>query len=306
MDRLTLMQTFVQVAECASFSAAADVLRSTQSNVSKMIRTLEDQLNVALFTRTTRKITLTEEAQRLLPHAKALIERYGAAVEATTGNHAEPRGHIRFLTSDGLGRMLFLPYLSGFLSRYPHISVEHIVTDRKIDLVENNIDLALRMGDLKDSSYKAKRIGLTRRVTVASPDYLQARGTPHKPDDLANHNCISFTRLAEYTGTNNGWEYRDPKSGKNVSVTISGNYASDNSSTVRLAALDGVGIYQGPNWLFGNDVAQGKLKEILSHYEMEPFPIYLIHPAADYLPQRLRVFMDYLAHEFSLNPWVAG
>ncbi len=306
MDRITLMQTFVQVAESGSFSGASDALRTTQSSVSKLIRALERQLNTSLFTRTTRRITLTEEAHRLLPHAKVLIERYAAAMEATTGTRAEPRGHIRFLTSDGLGRMLFLPYLSGFLSRYPHITVEHIVTDRKIDLVENNIDLALRMGDLKDSSTKAKRIGLTRRVTVASPDYLKARGTPKKPEDLLQHNCISFTRLAEYTGASDAWEYRDPKTQKNISIPVSGNYASDNSSTVRQAALDGIGVYQGPNWLFGKDITHGLLKEILSRYEMEPFPIYLIHPAADYLPQRLRVLMDYLAHEFSLNPWVAG
>ena len=306
MDRITLMQTFVQVAESGSFSAAADALRTTQSSVSKLIRALEGLLNTSLFTRTTRKITLTEEAVRLLPHAKALVERYAAAMEATTGTRAEPRGHIRFLTSDGLGRMLFLPYLSGFLSRYPHITVEHIVTDRKIDLVENNIELALRMGDLKDSSTKAKRIGLTRRVTVASPDYLKARGTPKTPQDLAEHNCIMFTRLSEYTGKGDAWNYRDPKTQRDIAMAVSGNYASDNSSTVRQAALAGVGIYQGPSWLFGEDIAQGHLKEILSRYEMEPFPIYLIHPAADYLPQRLRVLMDYLAHEFSLNPWVAG
>lgn len=306
MDRITLMQTFVQVAESGSFSAAADQLGSTQSSISKLIRALEGQMKLSLFTRTTRKITLTEEAQRLLPHAKALIERYTAAVEATTGTRAEPRGHIRFLTSDGLGRMLFMPYLSGFLARYPHITLEHIVTDRKIDLVENNIDLALRMGDLKDSSTRTKRIGLTRRVTVASPDYLKTRGTPKRPQDLEHHNCIAFTRLAEYTGAGNAWSYRDPKTGDAIAITISGNYASDNSSTVKQAALDGIGIYQGPNWLFGEDVAQGKLIEILGNYAMEPFPIYLIHPAADYMPQRLKVLMEYLAHEFSLNPWVAG
>ncbi|MBY0355625.1 MAG: LysR family transcriptional regulator [Rickettsiales bacterium] len=306
MDRLTLMQAFVQVAESGSFSAAADAMRSTQSSVSKLVRALEGQLNTTLFTRTTRRITLTEEAQRLLPLAKALIERYDAAIEATTGTRTEPRGHLRLLTSDGLGRMLFLPYVSRFLERFPHITIEHIVTDRKIDLVENNIDLALRMGDLKDSSYKAKRIGLTRRVTVATPAYLKRHGIPKKPEDLMHHNCILFTRLAEYTGTGNAWEYRDPQSKKITSVIISGNYASDNSSTVRQAALSDIGVYQGPSWLFGDDITQGHLKEILSHYEMEPFPIYLIHPAVDYLPQRTKVLMDYLSHEFSLNPWVAG
>lgn len=306
MDRLTLMQTFVQVAESGTFSAAAEMLGSTQSNISKLIRGLEEQMSVTLFIRTTRKITLTEEAQRLLPHAKALVERYTEAMEAAMGVRADPRGHIRFLTSDGLGRMLFLPYLSGFLARFPHITIEHIVTDRKIDLVENNIDLAMRMGDLKDSSYKAKRIGLTRRVTVSAPNYLEAHGTPTKPEELSHHNCIIFTRLAEYTGTGNAWEYRDPSTGDTVSIAVRGNYASDNSSTVRQMTLAGIGIYQGPNWLFGEDVAQGNLQEILADYQMMPFPIYLLYPGADYVPFRLKVLMDYLSHEFSLNPWVAG
>lgn len=306
MDRITLLETFVQVAESGSFSAAAEALNTTQPNVSKHIRGLEVQLNATLFSRTTRKLTLTVEAHRLLPHAKALIERYAAAMEATTGSRAEPRGNIRLLTSDGLGRVLFLPYLSRFLARYPHITVEHIVTDRKIDLVENNIDLALRMGDLKDSRYKTRRIGITRRVTVASPEYLAAHGIPQTPEDLTHHNCIMFTRLAEYTGTSSLWEYRDPKTGKILPIAIRGNYSSDNSSTVRQAALDGIGIYQGPHWLFGNDVAQGQLHEILGSYQLEPYPVYLLHPAAEYLPLRLKVLMDYLAHEFSLNPWVAG
>lgn len=175
MDRLTLLQNFVQVVESRSFSAAAEALGSTQSQVSKLVRALEDQIKVSLFIRTTRSLSLTEEGQRFLPQAKAVLDSYATATEVARGDHAEPRGHIRFLTSDGLGRYLFLPYLPTFLRRYPFISVEHIVTDRKIDLVENNIDLALRMGELKDSSVKSKRVGLARRITVASPEYLKAK-----------------------------------------------------------------------------------------------------------------------------------
>lgn len=306
MDRLTLMQNFIHVAECGSFSAAAEQLHSTQSSVSKLVRALEAQLKVTLFTRTTRNITLTEEGQTLLPLARSLLERYAMTIDATIGSRAEPRGHIRFLTSDGLGRMLFLPYLRRFLARYPRITIEHIVTDRKIDLVENNIDMALRMGELKDSNYKSRKIGLTRRVTVAAPDYLQQFGTPKHPNDLTHHNCILFTRLAEYTGLGNAWEYHDPAVGKNISVDVHGNYASDNSSTVRQMSLESLGIYQGPSWLFGEDVQQGRLIEILTDYQMKPFPVYLLHPASDYMPLRLKVLAEYLAHEFSLNPWVAG
>jgi len=240
----------------------------------------------------------------LLPHARLLMDRYREAVESVHDERVEPRGHIRFLTSDGLGRTLFLPYLPNFLTRYPRISIEHIVTDRKIDLVENNIDLALRMGELKDSSYKARRIGLARRVTVAAPGYLEAHGVPKQPQDLMHHNCIRFTRISEYTGTSDSWLFRHRKTGKILSIAVNGSYASDNSSTVKQAALLGVGIYQGPNWLFGEEVAAGTMVEILSDYEIDPYPIYLIYPPADYLPLRLKTMMDYLANEFSRNPWV--
>ena len=299
------MKVFVQVAESGSFSGAAEALGRTQSQVSKLVRALEDQLNATLFMRTTRKITLTKEAHRLLPHARSLMDRYRETVESVHGERAEPSGHIRFLTSDGLGRSLFLPYLPNFLARYPHISIEHIVTDRKIDLVENNIDLALRMGDLKDSSYKARRIGLARRVTVATPGYLEAQGTPEQPQDLMHHNCIRFTRIAEYVDTGDAWMFRHRQSGKRLPIAVNGSYASDNSSTVKQAALLGVGIYQGPDWLFREELAAGTMVEILSDYEIDPYPIYLIYPPVDYLPLRLKTMMDYLANEFSLNPWVA-
>ena len=141
---------------------------------------------------------------------------------------------------------------------------------------------------------------------MAAPKYLEKYGTPTKPEDLSLHNCIIFTRLADYTGTGNAWEYCDPPTGNSITIAVSGNYSSDNSSTVRQMTLAGIGIYHGPNWLFGDDVAQGNLREILVGYQMLPFPIYLLHPSAGYVPLRLKVLMDYLAHEFRLNPWVAG
>lgn len=305
MDRLTLMKHFVQVVDSGSFSAAAENLGTTQSQVSKMLRMLEEDMRVTLFTRTTRKITLTEEGERLLPHCRDLMERYAAAHEAVRGRQTEPRGHIRLLTSNGLGRDLFMPYLSGFLTRYPHITLEHIVTDRKIDLAEQNIDMAIRMGELKDSSYKSKRIGLARRVTVASPAYLKKNGTPKTPEDLKRYNCILFTRLAEYTGRSIAWEYADPQSGKVASILVKGNYAADNSAIVVQAALDGIGIYQGPNWMFSEHIKAKRLCEILPEYQISPWPIYVLYPSQGFLPSRICVLTDYLAHEFSLNPWVA-
>lgn len=136
---------------------------------------------------------------------------------------------------------------------------------------------------------------------------MKVYGVPVKPQDLGHNNCILFTRLAEYTGNTNAWQYQDPNTGKTVDITVSGNYLS--RPIIHLwwqAALDGIGIYQGPNWMFGDDIVQGRMIETLSEYHLDPFPIYLIFPMHDYLPLRLNVLIDYLRHEFSLNPWVAS
>jgi LysR family transcriptional regulator, regulator for bpeEF and oprC len=306
MDRLNLFKTFILVAEKGSFSDAATLLNQTQSQVSKMIRRLEDDLQVTLFTRTTRQIALTEEGQRFLTHARAILGRFDIAQEELRGDKAEPKGKIRVLTSDGTGRTIFLTVLTRFLARYPFIQVEHIVSDRFLNLSENQIDVALWIGDLKDASYKARRIGLARRVTVAAPSYLKARGTPKTPEDLYHHDCIGFLLLSAYTGLRQKmiWLYRD-EDGREHEIEIAGRYASDNTSIVRDAALAGLGVYQGPNYLFADAIKDGRLVEVLKEFSFDPFPIHLLYTAQDFIPLRLRVFMDFFGHEFSLDPVVA-
>jgi DNA-binding transcriptional LysR family regulator len=306
MDRLTLIKTFVLVAEKGSFSGVGAFLNLTQSQVSKMIRRLEDDLRVTLFTRTTRQIALTDEGQRFLSHARAILERFEQAQEDIVGNRAEPKGKLRMLTSDGTGRTVFLQVLEKFLARYPSIQVEHIVSDKFLSLAENQIDVALWIGELRDASYKARRVGLARRVSVAAPSYLAQHGEPKTPEDLLQHDCIGFLPLSSYTGLGQKmiWLYKDTSEQRHE-IEISGRYAADNSSMVREATLRGLGIYQGPNYLFAEDVKAGRLTEILKDYSIDPFPIHLIYTAQDFLPLRLRVFMDFCAHEFSLNPVVA-
>lgn len=306
MDRIHLMNAFVHVCETGSFSSAAKLLGVGQSVVSKMIKALELEMKATLFTRTTRKITLTQEGVRLLPHAKAISERFQMAEEDIHSREREPKGRIRVLTSDGTGRTLFIHYLSQFLRRYPHIQIDHIMNDKMIDLVENDIDVAFRLGVLHDSAYKARKIGLARRVTVVSPDYLKDRAAPIHPKDLTHHNCIIFSQLNEYTGQRlkNSWVYQDAK-GESIEVSVSGNYTADNTSIVRDAALKAIGIYQGPNYLFGDDLQSGRLVQVLPDFEISPFPIHLLYPHRDFIPSRLKIFMDFFAYEFSLNSWVS-
>jgi len=269
------------------------------------VRALEEEFRVTLFNRTTRKISLTHEGTRLFAHAKGILERYNVAEEDARGEQAEPRGTLRILTSDGTGRAVFMPYITVFLKRYPLLKIDHVMNDRFIDLAENGIDAALWIGELKESAYKARRIGLARRVTVATPAYLKRKGRPRTPLDLAAHDCIVFSRLGEYNnlGIRNYWVYRG-KDGTDLTVEVSGPFMTDNSSLVRDAVLQDLGIYQGPNYVFGDDLKTGRVVTILEEYELQPWPIHIIYPATGFLPNRVRVLIDFLADAFSGNPWV--
>lgn len=307
MDRFTLIKTFVLVAEKGSFSGVATLLNLTQSQVSKMVKRLEDDLRVALFNRTTRKISLTEEGQRFLVHAREILDRFEQAQEDLSSHKGEPKGKLRVLTSDGTGRTVFLDVLEKFLIRYPFIQIHHIMSDKFINITEHQIDVALWLGEIKDTSYKARKIGLARRISVAAPAYLKERGTPKKPEDIYHHDCIVFSGLSDFTGLGQKmiWRYQCPHSARIFDIEVTGRYTTDNTSIVRDAAIKGLGIYQGPDYLFTEYLKEGRLVEILKEYSFEPFPMHFIYNAQGYVPSRLRVFMDFFAHEFSLNPVVA-
>lgn len=306
MDRITLLSAFVMVAEKGSFSKAAMHLRVTQSQVSKMVKRLEEELNCTLFIRTTRALTLTDEGERLVLHAKTISDSYTHALEDIGGSEAELRGTIRVLTSDCTGRTLFIQSATKFLEQHPRVHIDHVVRDICVNLVEQQIDIAVSIGPLPDSSYRTKRVGLMRCITVAAPSYLKKHGTPKTPQDLQLHDCITFSKLGAYLGNDNQsiWSYLDSK-GKALPIEVTGRYNVDNSSLAWEAALLGLGIYQGPNHLLADDIQAGRLVEILPHYKLESFPIHLIYPAQGYMPQRLRAFIDFFTQELSLNPWIA-
>ncbi|GGA00500.1 LysR family transcriptional regulator [Okeania sp. KiyG1] len=306
MDRLTLLNTFIYVTEAGSFSSAARLLGQTQSQVSKMIRRLEEEFQVSLFHRTTRKITLTEEGQNLLIHAKAIIERFNIAQEDLQGYQSDPKGKIRLLTSNGIGGSVVIEIIAKFLNYYPHIQIDHVVSDQFINMVENQIDVAIWLGNLKDSTLRARKIGLIRPITAATPTYLKKNGMPKKPEDLINHNCISFTRLGQFIGlgNRNTWQYLD-KDGTPKSIEIRGNYQVDQSLFIAKAAMLDIGIYKGPSYLFFDMLNTGELIEILSEYEFETFPIYLLYHAGDFIPSRIKVFMDFISDEFRLRTYLS-
>lgn len=307
MDRITLLSAFVLVSEMGSFSKAASQLRLTQSQVSKMIQRLEEELHCTLFIRTTRSLKLTEEGERFVTHAKVISDNYASALEEVHGNKAEPKGCLRVLTSDCTGRTLFIHHAANFLARYPMMRIDHVVRDTFTNLVENQIDVALCVGALPDSSYRTKHLGEVSYMTVAAPAYLKTRGIPETPQALQQHDCIIFSKLVSSPamGGSNTWHYTD-NMGKPVSIEVNGRYSVDNSSLAWRASLLGLGVFQGPKHLLAEDVKAGRLVEILAGYKMESFPVQLIYPAQTYMPLRLRSFIDFFVSEFNLDSWSAA
>ena len=193
-----------------------------------------------------------------------------------------------------------MPRLATFLARYPDVSIDLTMSDGFVDLVEQGIDLAIRVGEITDESLVARRIGVARRLTVASPAYLKSNGTPRTPDDLQRHDCIVYTRLA----TGNRW-YFESKDGP-LSVTVSGRYRVDNSEAVREGVLAGLGIAVIPAFAFSDEIAAGTVKVLLKSYEPKLLPLNAVYASRRYVPPRVRAMIDFLAHELEIDPVLSG
>ena len=202
-DLIALIRTFVRVVEAGSFTAVAQELNTSQPTISRHIAALEEQLGALLFQRTTRALTLTDDGRVLYEQARQALDSVQQALNAVGRRRGAPSGTLRLACPVVFGRLHLVPRLNAFLSRYPEVSVDLIMNDGFTDLVEEGIDLAVRIGDITDPSLIARRIGMTRRVTVVSPAYLAARGEPSRPEDLIHHECIVYSRLA----TGNRWEF---------------------------------------------------------------------------------------------------
>lgn len=300
MDRLDCMNCFVRVVEVGSFSAVARELSTTQPTVSKQIAALEDYLDVQLLTRSTRKLQLTQAGERFLEHCQAVLEA-AAAAEASVGQRQQPVGTLRVNCPVAFGQHQLMSYVKGFLERYPEITLDLRLSDRFVDLVEDGTDLAIRIGEVNEPTLIAQRIGLTRRVTVAAMSYLHERSEPKTPDDLVHHNCIVYTRLA----TGREWHFQAPTGGT-VQVMVNGNLKVDNSTAIREAVLSGVGVAVCPVWVFGELLASDRLRVVLKEYEPIPLPIHAVYRRGRFVPAKVRCWIDYLATEFRLNPWLSG
>lgn len=295
MDRLDAIKLFVRVAETGSFSAVAREANIGQPAVSKQVAALEAHLGAQLMHRTSRSLALTEAGQAFYEAGVRLLSDLEAAEALVGAGQSRPSGLLRVSLSAGFGRLRVVPLLPAFHARYPGVEVETLVSDRFVDLVEEGVDVAIRIGDLADSALVARRVGTAQRVTVASPAYLARAGDPAGPHDLERHACIAFV----FQRIPRPWSFRTAEGV--IEHRPKGPLRTNDAEHVRVAALAGMGIAQAPRWLFSSELADGSLREVLAAWPGERTPIHAVHPGGR-PPGKLRAFVDFLAVAYERDP----
>jgi DNA-binding transcriptional LysR family regulator len=297
MDKATEMMIFCRSVEQGSFSAAARLLDLTPSAVSKQITRLEDRLGVRLLNRTTRRLRLTEEGQAFYERSKTILNDIEDIEQSIAATQQTPRGTLRISASVAFGRSQLVPLLPKFMQQNPHISIDLELTDRTVNLLEEGIDVSIRIGRLDDSSYIARKIADNRRLICAAPSYLARYGVPQTPDDLLNHNCIRSNDPGSHL---NDWEFETPE-GTRV-IHVSGNFAANLSDILYKAGLAGIGLVRLSTFLIGADIEAGRLVPVMPDYVDDSRSIYAIYPHRRHLSPKVRAFIDFLVSEYSPEP----
>jgi DNA-binding transcriptional LysR family regulator len=299
MDLLISMRQFVRVVETGSFSLVARETGTTQPTVSRTMAALEDHLGVRLLNRSTRAVTLTDDGRAFYAQAMRAIETVAEAEASVGRRHGQPSGLLRLGTPVSFGRLHVAALMPDFLRRYPDVEVELSMTDAFVDPVAEGLDLVIRVGTLEDPSLIARRIGTTRRVTVAAADYLDRRGIPLTPADLRQHECIVYTRLA----TNNRWHFDGPDGP--IAVAVQGRFRADNSEAVREAVVAGAGIAVIPVWMFTNEITSGRVQTILDRFAPSALPIHAVYSSRRLVAPKVRAMIEFLAEVFAATPLLA-
>jgi DNA-binding transcriptional LysR family regulator len=294
MDRLAAMKIFVRVVETGSFSGVARENAATQSAVSKQVAALEGHLGVKLLSRSTRALSLTEEGEAFFPEARRLVADFEAAEGRLRGGRARLTGWLRVAASVGYGRRILMPRVQSFLAMHPDLRIDLRLNDGFTDLIEQGVDVAVRLGDLPDSGLVARKIGVSQRVLVAHPSYFAglADGGPrlNHPRDLTAHNCVVYTESA----SQNVWEFIR-RNGERAQVRVAGNLQSNSSEVIRAAALSGLGICHAPNWLLADELACGQVSALLPEWLSRPLPIHAVFPAHRKHVAKIDAFISHLA-----------
>lgn len=289
MDRLQTLEIFVAVAEAGGFARAAAKLRLSPPVVTRAVAALEDRLGVRLLNRTTRRVVATEAGLRLLESARTLLRQLDAAEKEAAGETATPGGHLTIGAPVTFGRRAVAPVVVEFLRAQPRVSVSLVLLDRVVNLVEEGVDAALRIGDLPDSSLVARRVGQVQRVLVASPAYLQRRGVPEDPGALRGHDLIAFTGLVPNR------EWRFVRAGRHAAIRLAPRFQLNDAAAAIEAAEAGDGITIALSYMVADALRSGRLVAVLHELAPPPVPVQLVHPQARLVAPALRAFLE-LAH----------
>jgi DNA-binding transcriptional LysR family regulator len=286
MDRIDSMTAFVAVADEGSLSAAGRLLRMPLASVSRKLADLEAHLGTRLMTRTTRQLTLTEAGREYLAACREILDRVDEAERIAAGVHTSPRGELIVAAPLIFGRLHVLPVVAEYLDAHPGVNVRLVLSDRNANLLEDHIDVAVRIGSLPDSGLTARPVGSITRFVCASPAYLKRHGVPTRPDDLREHQCVTFEGLMSTTA----WSFQGPEGSRRV--PIHSRLVVNTADSAIAAALRGVGITRLLSYQVTDLVASGALKRLLADYEPSAMPVSLLYARQGRLPAKTRAFLE--------------
>ena len=289
MDRLRVMEAFVAVAEAGSFARGAARMGVSPPSITRAVSALEERLGERLFTRTTRSLNLTEVGQRFLESCRRLLAEIDDAERAAIGAQTTPSGRLTLTASAVFGRLALAPIVREFLAEHPRVDASLLLVDRVVNLVDEGVDVGVRIGELADSSFVARRVGSVRRVFVASPDYLARRGEPASLSDLAHHQTIAFTGLASAR------EWRAQVDGRPVTATIKPRLEVNDAQAAMDAAVAGEGVTLGLCYMMGEQLRDGRLAPVLKQHWPSEAPVHIVFPDARLLAAKVRSFVDWAA-----------
>jgi len=287
MDRLALMETYVCVVETGSFSAAAKRLGIGQPAVSKSVAQLEERLGVRLLLRSTRGLTPTEAGQHFFEGARRAIAQADEADDAARGANANLTGRLRVCAALTFARLHVVPHLKSFLDAHPALEVDVMLDDRHIDLLEQGIDVALRMGELGDSAMTARRVARGRRLVVATPAYLAAHGAPRAPADLTRHAVV-----VNDSGGGGVWSLR--RGEEEVAVTVGARLRVSAAEGVRAAVLADIGLAIASEWMFAPELADGRVTAVLTDWELPAIDLWAVYPSGRLASAKARAFVTFV------------
>jgi DNA-binding transcriptional LysR family regulator len=308
MDRFKALQTFIDVAKSESLSSVAREEGVTPAMVGRRIDQLEEQLGVKLFKRSTRKITLTPEGSAFFEDVRNIMNELRAAEESLSVGAKSASGRLIVSAPTAFGRRHIAPHLPAFLAAHPNLDVTLHLSERIVDLKNERVDLAIRIADLKNADLIASRLARNHRVVVASPEYIKRHGKPATLEDLTKHHCLV---TATEAGLSDAWTFRDPvdaksdskSGGKNVTIKVAGKLHCNDGEVLTNWALAGQGLAWRSAWEVSDEIAKGRLVEVLPKFSAPGNDIYAVYPDRKFLPAKVRLFIDFMKSTFGDPPY---